>query len=95
VAGTAAVTVDPTSIAAIAEGLGRVAADPALAAGLAKRGREQAARFSWDDTARATLQVYETAVHGGRRPLRVPMPRTDRRERTESGWRSRSPSSRR
>ena len=64
VAGTAAVTVDPTSIAAIAEGLGRVAADPALAAELAKRGREQAARFSWDDTARATLQVYEKAVHG-------------------------------
>ena len=64
VAGTAAVTVDPTSIAAIAEGLGRVAGDPALAAGLAERGRKQAARFSWDDTARRTLQVYEKAVHG-------------------------------
>ena len=64
VAGTAAVPVDPTSVAAIAAGLGRVAGDPALAAGLAERGREQAGRFSWDDTARRTLQVYEKAVHG-------------------------------
>jgi alpha-1,3-rhamnosyl/mannosyltransferase len=58
------VGVDPTSIAAIAEGVARVATDPVLAAELAKLGRAQAARFSWDDTARRTLQVYEKAVHG-------------------------------
>jgi hypothetical protein len=33
-----------------------------LAERLAKRGRRQAERFSWDETARLTLQVYDRVL---------------------------------
>ena len=58
VAGDAAVFVDPTDEAAIADGLRRVLTDTALADDLRRRGRERAASFTWAATARATLDVY-------------------------------------
>jgi glycosyltransferase involved in cell wall biosynthesis len=58
VAGDAAVLVDPTDEAAIADGLRRVLTDAAFADDLRRRGRERAASFSWAATARATLDVY-------------------------------------
>lgn len=42
----------------------RLAGEPALRAALAARGRAHAARFSWDDCARATLAVYREVTHG-------------------------------
>jgi glycosyltransferase involved in cell wall biosynthesis len=58
VAGDAALVVDPESVDAIREGVRRVLEDPALAADLAARGREQAACFSWDRTAELTAAAY-------------------------------------
>jgi glycosyltransferase involved in cell wall biosynthesis len=58
VAGDAAVLVDPEDVDAIAEALARVLSDRDLAEGLRRGGRERAAAFSWDATARATLDVY-------------------------------------
>jgi glycosyltransferase involved in cell wall biosynthesis len=58
VAGDAAVLVDPTDEEAIADGLRRVLTDPAFADDLRRRGRERAARYTWEATARATLDVY-------------------------------------
>jgi glycosyltransferase involved in cell wall biosynthesis len=43
---------------AIAEAIGRLIDDEDLARDLGLRGAEQAARFSWPETARATLRVY-------------------------------------
>lgn len=42
----------------------RLARDPALRLALGARGRGHAARFSWDDTARATLAVYREVARG-------------------------------
>jgi glycosyltransferase involved in cell wall biosynthesis len=62
VAGEAAVPVDPRSVAAIAEALERVTTDPSLAARLGEAGRARAARFTWEETARRTLEVYKTIL---------------------------------
>lgn len=61
VAGDAALLVDPEDEGALADALARVLGDPELRADLGRRGREQAARFSWAATARATLAAYRSA----------------------------------
>ncbi|NDJ86330.1 MAG: glycosyltransferase family 4 protein [Chloroflexi bacterium] len=58
VAGTAALMVDPYDIDAIAEGLRRVLDDSDYRAQLVAAGFEQAARFTWEGSARQLLQVY-------------------------------------
>lgn len=58
VAGQAARLVDPLSTAELAQALAAVAGDPAEQARLRAAGFAQAARFSWERTARATLAVY-------------------------------------
>jgi glycosyltransferase involved in cell wall biosynthesis len=62
VAGEAALLVDPTDEAAIAEALRRVLEEPLLREDLSRRGRERAAAFSWESTARATLDVYREVL---------------------------------
>ena len=62
VAGDAALYVDPTSPAEIAGAVLRLAADRALAGSLAAAGRERAARFSWDEAARASAAVLRRAA---------------------------------
>jgi glycosyltransferase involved in cell wall biosynthesis len=64
VTGDDAVAVDPRSVADIADAIRRVLSDSALAADLAARGHRRASTFSWEETARRTLQVYEKS--GGR-----------------------------
>jgi glycosyltransferase involved in cell wall biosynthesis len=58
IAHDAALLVDPTSEDELARGLSRLGEDPALRATLAARGRERAALFSWERTARETAAVY-------------------------------------
>jgi len=60
VAGEAALPVDPLSVGALAEAMERVTSDPGLATRLRQAGLERAARFSWDQTARRTLDVYKS-----------------------------------
>jgi glycosyltransferase involved in cell wall biosynthesis len=62
VAGDAALLFDPLSVDAIAGAIGHLLNDPALRAQLATRGREQAARFSWERTARETAASYGRAL---------------------------------
>ncbi len=52
VAGDAALLVNPLDEADIASGMARLASDSELREKLIRRGFQQAARFSWDDTAR-------------------------------------------
>ena len=59
VAGDAALLVDPTDQAALAEGLVRLVTDATLRAELARRGHDRAARFSWPATAAATWAAYK------------------------------------
>ena len=56
--GDAALLVDPDDQSAFTAALQRVIADPDLRADLSRRGPSQAAKFSWDATAKQTLAVY-------------------------------------
>jgi glycosyltransferase involved in cell wall biosynthesis len=58
VVGDAAVQVDPYDTAAIAGGLERVLADPALRATLVARGHERVQHFSWERSVRAVHASY-------------------------------------
>lgn len=62
VAGDAALGVDPRSVREIAQAIESVVSDVNVADRMAARGRAQAERFSWDETARRTLEVYEHVV---------------------------------
>jgi glycosyltransferase involved in cell wall biosynthesis len=61
VAGAAAIQIAPTDVAAWTHALKQLSADAALRASLRERGLKQAARFSWETTARQTYAVYQEA----------------------------------
>ncbi len=62
VTGEAALLVDPRSVDGLAHELERVLSDPSLAARLSEAGRVRAAGYSWDETARRTLDVYRSLL---------------------------------
>ncbi len=64
VVGDAAVLIDPTDVGDLTTALTRVLSDAALRQRLSTAGVARAARFSWDDTARRTLAVYEEVLRG-------------------------------
>ena len=59
VAGEAALLVDPTSAEDMAEGINQLLKKPALRADLRQKGLERATLFSWQETARKLMDVYE------------------------------------
>ncbi len=65
VAGDAALLFDPHDAAAIAAALKRLLDDPELAAGLVARGHERVREFTWQRTARLTLDSYARALAPG------------------------------
>jgi alpha-1,3-rhamnosyl/mannosyltransferase len=60
VAGDAALLVDPHDPRAIADAIGRVLGDPALADDFRAKGRDRARKFSWERTARETLALLRS-----------------------------------
>jgi len=56
--GEAALYFDPSSPEACAAAVMSIAGESELRAGQVSRGRERLAHFSWEDTARSTLEVY-------------------------------------
>ncbi len=62
VSGDAALGVNPRSVREIAQAIESVLTDTSLAEQLARRGLSRADRFSWDETARLTLHVYEKVL---------------------------------
>jgi len=62
VSGGAALLVDPTDTAALAETLRRATEDPLLRANLAGRGLARAAQFSWEKAAAQTWAVYQELI---------------------------------
>lgn len=65
VAGDAALLVDPDDRSALAEAMTRITEDEALRETLRERGLRRARRYSWDETARMTVDAYEGASRGG------------------------------
>ena len=68
IVGEAGLLVDPHDPCALSAAIGRLLGDPNLARSLARRGRERAAGFSWQRTARETISVYERAVAAKNEP---------------------------
>lgn len=64
VVGTAAMTVDPLDVDAIAGAMAGVLTDPSLRERLRAEGPRQAARFSWQETAARTLDCYRRVLNG-------------------------------
>jgi glycosyltransferase involved in cell wall biosynthesis len=62
VTGDAALGVNPRSIREIAAAIESLCTDVDLAERLAAAGRQRAERFSWDETAAKTLEVYERVL---------------------------------
>jgi len=62
VVGEAAMLVNPENVFDIARGIREVLLDEELRSRLIRRGREQAARFSWSWTARQVLEIYLEAA---------------------------------
>jgi glycosyltransferase involved in cell wall biosynthesis len=60
VAGDAALAVPPRSVSGLAAAIERVLTDEAEAARLSNAARARAEEFSWEQTARTTLKVYES-----------------------------------
>ncbi|HEX4435958.1 MAG TPA: glycosyltransferase family 1 protein [Solirubrobacteraceae bacterium] len=65
VAGDAALLFDPCSEQEIAEAIQRLLDDGALTQGLRERGLARAAKFTWERTARLTLEVYAKVLGPG------------------------------
>ena len=64
VVGNSAVLVNPENVFEIMRATHRVLVDKTLRERLKQAGYEQSKRFSWDDSARCILRVYEQVVHG-------------------------------
>ncbi|MBI4049194.1 MAG: glycosyltransferase family 4 protein [Candidatus Doudnabacteria bacterium] len=60
VVGDAGILVDPNSVDSIAEGLLKGLTDKEFKASMVQKGLEQAAKFSWEETARKTLVLLES-----------------------------------
>jgi glycosyltransferase involved in cell wall biosynthesis len=65
VVGDAAILVNPENVFDIARGIKEALIDEPLRAELIRRGREHAARFSWQRTARQVLEIYQEAAARG------------------------------
>src|SRR5579883_2461419 len=61
----AAVLVNPENVFDIARGISSLLLNEGLRAEMIRRGREQAARFSWERTARQVLDIYREAAEEG------------------------------
>jgi glycosyltransferase involved in cell wall biosynthesis len=59
VAGDAAVLVDPTDVASIADGLRRLTTDAELRAALIQAGHARAKGFNWEKSVESTWKVYQ------------------------------------
>ena len=64
VAGDAAITVDPLQIDSLTDAMYSILSDDTLRMELRKRGLNRASRFSWEETAKKTLALYERVIEG-------------------------------
>jgi alpha-1,3-rhamnosyl/mannosyltransferase len=65
VAGTAARLVDPENPGEIAKAVEELYRKPVLRKALIAKGLARAKQFTWDETARRTLPVYQKAAQSG------------------------------
>jgi glycosyltransferase involved in cell wall biosynthesis len=63
VAGEAALLIDPRSVTEITEAMVRVVEDASLRAELSAKGLKRSAEFSWEKTAKLTMEAYAEAAY--------------------------------
>jgi glycosyltransferase involved in cell wall biosynthesis len=66
VAGEAGLLISPLNVDSITRGLTQMLSDPKFRAELAGRALASAKRFSWDRSARRTMEVFEEAIEARR-----------------------------
>ena len=67
VAGNAALLVNPTEIFDLYEAMEALVTNPSLREELKGKGLEQSKKFTWEKTARQTLEIYEKVFDNGRK----------------------------
>jgi glycosyltransferase involved in cell wall biosynthesis len=72
VTGDAALSVDPRDLDALAAAMRRIAGDPALRDDLRSRGLARAAEFTWERTARETIEAYREIAPWIPEPVKAP-----------------------
>jgi glycosyltransferase involved in cell wall biosynthesis len=77
IAGDAALLVDPRNVQEMTEALSNVAGDKTLREKVSSAGLQRAARFSWENTARLTLDAYQEAVKASALTATVSVPSTN------------------
>jgi glycosyltransferase involved in cell wall biosynthesis len=65
IAGDAALLVNPDDLDSLADAMERALDDEPLRAQMRERGFAQVARFSWEKTARQTLDIYKRVTSDG------------------------------
>lgn len=78
IAGTGALLFDPTDSDAVAESIKKVLSSPDISEMLVRKGRDNAARFSWDATARKYENVFRSLLRGNTALPRAPQLSDDR-----------------
>jgi glycosyltransferase involved in cell wall biosynthesis len=66
IAGDAAMLVDPNDVPALADAIFEALTDPELRSSLIEKGLTRVASFTWENTARETLGVFESVVQRNR-----------------------------
>jgi glycosyltransferase involved in cell wall biosynthesis len=77
IAGGASLLVDPRNVQEMTEALSNVAGDKTLREKLSSAGLQRAARFSWENTARLTLDAYQEAVKASTFTATISVPSTN------------------
>jgi glycosyltransferase involved in cell wall biosynthesis len=67
VVGDVALFIDPNDLGSIADAMRTAATDPERMQELSRRGYERAELFSWERTAKGTLESFERALRDGKR----------------------------
>lgn len=65
IAGDAACYFDPTNVEEMADVISRLLCDQDLRKSLIRKGKERVAQFTWEETARKTLEVYRQVAGSG------------------------------
>ena len=59
-----AILIDPKKETEISDALGQIVKDEGLREMLSIKGHEKAQEFTWEECARKTLEVYQSALYG-------------------------------
>jgi glycosyltransferase involved in cell wall biosynthesis len=63
IAGDAAIFVKPNDVDGLCNAIGKVLSTPGLSISMREKSLKQAAKFSWENTAKQTIEVYKSIIN--------------------------------